>query len=274
MERLRKHIQKIVDKRKAKKEKYDSVKDVFHSLGVQTSLHGIPRILSSKHWYQRGLWTCLVLVTFGFLVHQIYQLVDEYTNYPIKTKVSMKRDTLRFPAVSLCNMNPVKYSSLSLINGSELKNIIDPVPEERKVSNLNNIANEEVTSASPFRTTSLTSSSPLWTTSSHDNGSTNHSDYSYYDDDWYYWWWWDYWFNDYYLDLNSDQDDSYRQSASDFGDYLENQRAWENDEWSEKIEYFKYLFQNQSKDTRKELGHLIKDMLISCSFNGKKCSAE
>ncbi|XP_061194679.1 FMRFamide-activated amiloride-sensitive sodium channel-like [Saccostrea echinata] len=56
MEKLRKHIQGIIDKRKIKKEKYDSVKEVFHSLGVQTSLHGIPRILSSKHWQSRKEW--------------------------------------------------------------------------------------------------------------------------------------------------------------------------------------------------------------------------
>ncbi|XP_061194680.1 FMRFamide-activated amiloride-sensitive sodium channel-like [Saccostrea echinata] len=158
-------------------------------------------------------------------------------------------------------MNPVKNSSLSLIDGSELKVVIDSVSSGNKLSDLNNIHNEDITS-----------SNPVWTTS-YDYGSANFSDpFGDYDEYYWYNWWWSY-CCDYPYDFNSNQDNSYQQSVNAFGDYMEGQMAWENDEWSEKIERFEFLFQNQSKETRKKLGHSIQNMLITCSFNGKKCSA-
>nr|XP_019920401.2 amiloride-sensitive sodium channel subunit alpha [Crassostrea gigas] len=238
---------------------YKSVKEVIHSVISQSSVHGLPRILSSKHRYQRVLWLCLVLGTFGFLVHQLYQLFCEYKSYPIKTKVSMKRETLRFPAVSFCNMNAVKKSQMKLINESKLYEHIKDIPDE---SDSNEYFNDDEM-FDPMRNQM---------NNENNNAEINNTDFYYYHD---YFNFFNFWYlNDYDTNLFDDDELNDQPSLNQFITYEKAQQEMKNDPRSEKVKVFKNLFQNMSKSTRKELGHRIEDLLIECSFNGKQCSAE
>lgn len=237
---------------------YKSVGEVIRSLISQSSLHGIPRILSSKHWYQRVLWLCLVLVTFGFLVHQLYQLFCEYNSYPIKTKVSIKRATLRFPAVSFCNMNPVKKSQLELINGTKLYKHIMRSPDNDDDSDDDNY--HEI-------------SNPAENHTMNNDAQGNNTDYYYYYDYFSFFYFWFY-FDDYHTNLYEDEESNDHSSFDQFTNYEMTQQTWKNDPRSEGVKEFKNLFQNLSKSLREDLGHHIEDLLIECSFNGKECSAK
>nr|XP_022336516.1 degenerin mec-10-like [Crassostrea virginica] len=255
---------------------YTSVSDVISSLVSESSLHGLPKILSSKRWYQRVLWICLVLVTFGFLVHQLYQLFCEYKRYPVKTKVSMKRATLPFPAVSFCNMNPMKKSQMKHIKGTELYNFVmnkfsfdassnsiygsefdnndynlDPNDYQYK----NDLYLDDYVPSSGSVNESLVKNV---NTNAHDN------DFAYF-----------YSFSDYHDMFSDDVEESDLLNAlEDFINFLSRQKALQDDPRSEEVKRFMVLFQNETKITRAHLGHSIEDLLINCSFNGKICSAK
>ena len=228
---------------------YKSVPDVISSLVSESSLHGLPKILSSKHWYQRVLWICLVLVTFGFLLYQLHQLLGEYKRYPVKTKVSMKRATLPFPAVSFCNMNPMKKSQMKHIKGTELYNFVmnkfsfdassnsiygsefdnndynlDPNDYQYK----NDLYLDDYVPSSGSVNESLVTNV---NTNAHDN------DYAYFDS-----------FSDYHDMFSDDVEESDLLNAlDDFINFVSRQRALQDDPRSEEVKRFMVLFQNETK---------------------------
>lgn len=229
----------MIDQKKSKGEKYSSVKDVLHSLISQSSLHGFPRILSSTHWYQKILWTILVCVTCGFLVYQLYQLFYEFNNYPTKTKVSIKRGTLQFPAVSICNMNPVKNSSLALIDGTEFYKVMTLDPNEIsvdiEVTYDQNLENNNSSDSFDLNEHNSKSDYEYYYNPETNNGSSG--DYENYDNDFS-------WANDITFSVDGS---NIQQSLDDFANYIKSLNSWEDDEWSEDVKKFRTLFQNQSK---------------------------
>ena len=47
------------------------------------------------------------------MAYQIYQLIDDYLKYPTTVAVKLEFDSkVAFPAVTLCNLNPVLFSKL------------------------------------------------------------------------------------------------------------------------------------------------------------------
>jgi len=58
-------------------------------------------------------WTIAVLAMTGGMVYSVYALTAAYLSYPVGVDVSVLRDQqLVFPAVTICNMSPVKKSAL------------------------------------------------------------------------------------------------------------------------------------------------------------------
>lgn len=214
---------------------YKSVWEVIHSLISESSLHGIPRILSSKHWYQRALWLCLVLVTFGFLVHQLYQLSSNYNSYPIKTKVSMKRTPLRFPSISFCNLNPVKMSKMNLIQGTDLyyqilriRNPNDNLDMFTNFSGNNDVFGNYLYNENFNGNTDLYGNNIYDQSATGGESNTNDALKHTYDD----------------YGVNFQDDLSL---LAKFLEYVNSQISWKNDPRSEDVKRFKILFQNVSK---------------------------
>ena len=53
----------------------------------------------------------------GGLLYQSYKLVTNYISYDVNVKVSLKHARhITFPAVTVCNNNPVKKSMISHLN--------------------------------------------------------------------------------------------------------------------------------------------------------------
>ncbi|XP_033760708.1 acid-sensing ion channel 5-like [Pecten maximus] len=90
----------------------ESLKDVLKDLGENTSVHGIPKILTSKNRLLKVFWLVVFLGTSAYLCLQMYALFEDYYSYPIETTVSLKFNAIQYPAVSFCNMNPLKKSML------------------------------------------------------------------------------------------------------------------------------------------------------------------
>ncbi|KAK3580740.1 hypothetical protein CHS0354_005750 [Potamilus streckersoni] len=101
------------------------LKDIFKNLAEKSSVPGINQIFSSKQVAIKLLWSVMLLTTIGVVSFQLYELFKDYYSYPIKTIVSLEFNALPFPAISFCNMNPIKKSML--VNASDaLRNVIFP----------------------------------------------------------------------------------------------------------------------------------------------------
>lgn len=194
----------------------------------------------------------------------------------------MKRETLRFPAVSFCNMNAMKTSQMKLINETKLYELIMPDESDSNDDEMGNQMNNESSNAERdytdfdsieyFYDDEMIDPMGNQMNNESNNAEIDNTDFYYYDyfnlfNFWYY-------SNDYDTNLYEDDTLNDQSSFNQFINYEKGQQELENDPRSEKVKVFKNLFQNMSKSTRKELGHRIEDLLIECSFNGKQCSAE
>ena len=97
---------------------------ILRELAEGSSLHGIPKTVSSKQLPVKVLWCLLFIGTCTVFGLQLYNLFSAYYSYPIQTGVSLKFSALRYPAVTFCNMNPVKLSQIN--SYPTLKEVINP----------------------------------------------------------------------------------------------------------------------------------------------------
>ena len=64
-----------------------------------------------KTVYYRVITTVIFFSSLCMCVYQTYQLILLYLNDPIETQMKMiMHDAMEFPAVTICNLNPVKRS--------------------------------------------------------------------------------------------------------------------------------------------------------------------
>ncbi|VDH93834.1 Hypothetical predicted protein [Mytilus galloprovincialis] len=91
------------------------IKGALENFAQYTTLHGINRIVSSKHVVGKLLWTCIALTCIAVCFMQIYKLGVQYGSKQVNTKVSIRYQKVYFPAVSFCNLNPVSYSKMKLM---------------------------------------------------------------------------------------------------------------------------------------------------------------
>nr|XP_015222677.1 PREDICTED: amiloride-sensitive sodium channel subunit gamma-like isoform X3 [Lepisosteus oculatus] len=78
-----------------------------------TSAHGIPNIFRARHWFRRALWAVFVGCALCCALWQCTEMVLSFYSYPSHEKITLVSGTeLRFPAITICNLNSVRYSSL------------------------------------------------------------------------------------------------------------------------------------------------------------------
>jgi amiloride-sensitive sodium channel subunit alpha/amiloride-sensitive sodium channel subunit gamma len=92
--------------------KTKSFKRLIERFAEKTSMQGVPYINSAKFWYAKLLWTILLLCcTAGMTLH-LYYLINQFLQWPIQTKIELGFSNLNFPAVTLCNVNPIRNSKV------------------------------------------------------------------------------------------------------------------------------------------------------------------
>ncbi|XP_053132254.1 amiloride-sensitive sodium channel subunit gamma isoform X2 [Hemicordylus capensis] len=77
---------------------------------MNTNTHGCRRIIVSRGRLRRLLWILLTLTAVGLIVGYCVQLVRNY--YMASVSVTVQFHKLPFPAVTICNINPYKYSAI------------------------------------------------------------------------------------------------------------------------------------------------------------------
>ncbi|CAC5392323.1 unnamed protein product [Mytilus coruscus] len=83
------------------------IKHTLRNFAGNTTLHGIDRISSRKHVIGKVLWAFIVLTCVSLCFKQIYTLGVQYARKQVNTKISIQNQKIYFPAVSICNLNPI-----------------------------------------------------------------------------------------------------------------------------------------------------------------------
>lgn len=83
-----------------------TLKELMHWYCMNTNTHGCRRIVVSRGRLRRGLWITLTLTAVVLILWYCAQLVINY--YTASVSVTVQFQKLRFPAVTICNINPYK----------------------------------------------------------------------------------------------------------------------------------------------------------------------
>ncbi|XP_035666346.1 amiloride-sensitive sodium channel subunit gamma-like [Branchiostoma floridae] len=102
--------------------KNPSLRSTLRKYGENTSAHGIPRAVTTKSFVRRLFWTCLFLASLSYFLYQAQTLVYKYIKYPVTTDVTIQWSALQFPAVTICNANPLRYRQLVRLGSAEFEN--------------------------------------------------------------------------------------------------------------------------------------------------------
>ncbi|XP_037016038.2 amiloride-sensitive sodium channel subunit alpha isoform X2 [Artibeus jamaicensis] len=92
---------------------YRSYRDLFQFFCNNTTIHGAIRLVCSQHNRMKtAFWAVLWLCTFGMMYWQFALLFGEYFSYPVSLNININSDKLVFPAVTVCTLNPYRYSEI------------------------------------------------------------------------------------------------------------------------------------------------------------------
>ncbi len=82
------------------------LKHIAAVTGLESTAHGIPKIVGSKMWPLKIIWTVCFLTSCGFCGFLLYRSVNDYLAYDVVTTIKKIRETPTiFPTVTLCNSN-------------------------------------------------------------------------------------------------------------------------------------------------------------------------
>lgn len=97
----------------------------------ETTLHGLSHVVKSRSSrVQRFIWATAFIACLCLFVHHSITAVTDYFHYHHITKVDEKvTNEINFPAVTFCNINPLRISTLTSCEIEHLKPIW-PIREE------------------------------------------------------------------------------------------------------------------------------------------------
>jgi hypothetical protein len=73
---------------------------------IETTGHGLPRIMLSKSYFLKIMWTIFMLVSMSLCAYMIIRLVSQYLQFDVNTQILVIYEPkILFPTISYCNHN-------------------------------------------------------------------------------------------------------------------------------------------------------------------------
>ncbi|KAI8785652.1 degenerin unc-8 [Biomphalaria glabrata] len=127
------------------------IRGVFTDFAEKTSVSGIPFIRDSTSKIVIGIWSVLLIAAIGAMIYHLYSLFARYFDYTKHAEIDMSFAVLTFPAITICNVNIMRYSKLN--NASQeiqdlvasIKEKYDSVLAADDYTDLNNIDTTNIT---------------------------------------------------------------------------------------------------------------------------------
>ncbi|XP_067679741.1 acid-sensing ion channel 1-like [Haliotis asinina] len=89
-----------------------SLRSILQRFADRTSMQGVSFLSTSRSWYARVIWSCLLLTSLAMLFYHLTYLVQIYYSWPKHTSMSLGFSPLPFPSITICNTNPVRLSQM------------------------------------------------------------------------------------------------------------------------------------------------------------------
>ena len=134
------------------------IKEKFIELSASSTSHGYPNMFRTKYWSVRIMWLVFFVAAALFCAFMIYRSVNDYLQYDVVTKIKEYSELpTDFPAITICNLNPLLSENSYSILQPYLKEItinIDPYVDETNltVSQIQSLSSsyEDLLSAKTF----------------------------------------------------------------------------------------------------------------------------
>ncbi|XP_070580901.1 amiloride-sensitive sodium channel subunit alpha-like [Ptychodera flava] len=99
------------------------LKELGSELLENTTCHGVPRIQSARNAYRRIFWSMVFLAALSLFTWQVTTLLQNYYKREVDVSLQIKFESaIDFPAVTICNLNPVKLSNV--MKNEQMLNIL------------------------------------------------------------------------------------------------------------------------------------------------------
>ena len=128
----------------------ESCSDACKEFMSSASVHGLSHIVSGKTRAQRILWLLLVLAALSYVTSLSYSSITTYIQRPTMTRMVLQQeDRTVFPAVTICDLNPLNRKKLSQLNDTrylKAANLLYPVFENgtRNETEVPEVSGEEI----------------------------------------------------------------------------------------------------------------------------------
>lgn len=118
-----------MDENAEEEKKEKSLKRVFSRFSEKTTMHAAPYINSATFTGAKVIWSILLVAGIAVMSLHLYFLIDNFVSWPKKTTLSLGFSNLELPAVTICNVNPVRLSKLNDTSEilQQLVGKVDPV---------------------------------------------------------------------------------------------------------------------------------------------------
>ncbi|CAH3149507.1 unnamed protein product [Pocillopora meandrina] len=94
-------------------EKPKSLKHLLNDFCSYTTAHGLGRLSESSNVISRLIWSLFCIGASTMFVLQVYNLFSIYLSHPVSTTIKVEHESnAKFPAVTICNMNMLRFDKL------------------------------------------------------------------------------------------------------------------------------------------------------------------
>ncbi|XP_070542971.1 amiloride-sensitive sodium channel subunit gamma-like [Ptychodera flava] len=105
------------DVKAAKPKKEDHrIRNTLADFGSNTTAHGFARVVAADSKILKFLWVLVCCLCWGVFIWQAIDFIEKYFRFEVTYSISVDFRELPFPAVTVCNMNPLRQSELDEID--------------------------------------------------------------------------------------------------------------------------------------------------------------
>ena len=105
-----------------------TVRTVLGTFADVTSLQGVPYIKKANRWWSTLFWIIIFAIACTACLLHVGYLSMKYFDHSTSSKTDIGFTNLEFPSVTVCNMNPIRYSKLNE-STAEMQNFIHQIEQ-------------------------------------------------------------------------------------------------------------------------------------------------
>lgn len=242
---------------------------IFSQFADKCSVSGMPFITQAENQVVRVIWSFLLFAAFGLMTFHLYQLISTYFEYKKQTEVQLSFSNLQFPAVTVCNTNPMRMSQVHMasqelrdfitsVDPDSIRDFLEKWTPELEVEEVEGEYESDATKKRRKRQVGSTKvkEKNVGTGKSKEKRKLRK--------------------NNFFDDINIARNNIRKEASNEY--FLKNeQKTWEAESDSSGVyeleQKFRALLALESSSFRSQMGHQIHDMLLQCSFAGRTCIA-